>query len=126
MTAQTSSPQERPMKHYALIFHTSNRTLTPEERKQRQVEISAWAKRVTDMGITLDPRALGETAANLSGEGDKIVSHDGSGDSTFLVFVDSQNRDQAVDVARTHPGLHYGTSVEVREWTDPRVAVAKR
>jgi len=114
------------MKHYALIFHTSNRTLTPEELKQRQVEISAWAKRVTDMGITLDPRALGETAANFSGEGDKIVSHDGSGDSTFLVFVDSQNRDQAVDVARTHPGLHYGTSVEVREWTDPRVAVAKR
>ena len=67
------------MKHYALLFHTnSNRTLTPEEQKQRQVEIAAWAKQVTNMGIALDPRALRETAANFSVEGDKIVTHDGS------------------------------------------------
>ena len=126
--AQTASPQEKPMKHYALIFHSSNRTLTPEELKQRQVEIAAWAKRVTDMGITLDPRALGETAATFSGEGDKVLSRKESSDPTFrnLVFFDSRSRDQAVDVARTHPGLHYGTTVEVREWTDPRVAAAKR
>jgi len=65
--AQTASPQEKPMKHYALIFHSnSNHTFTPKELGQRQVEIAAWAKQVTDMGITLDPRALGETAANFS------------------------------------------------------------
>jgi hypothetical protein len=52
------------MKHYALIFlHVR---LTPEELKQRQVEIAARVKRVTDMGITLDPRNFGETAANFS------------------------------------------------------------
>jgi hypothetical protein len=116
------------MKHYALIFHTNaNRTLTPKELQQRQVEISAWAKQVTDMGVKLDPRALGETAANFSAEGDKIVSHDGSIDPTFrnLVFFDSASRDQAVEIARTHPGLHYGSAVEVREWTDPRQAAAK-
>jgi len=116
------------MKHYALLFHTnSNRTLTPKEQNQRQVEIAAWAKEVTDMGITLDPRALGETAANFSVEGDKIVSQERSSDPAFrnLVFFDSASRDQAVNIARMHPGLHYGSTVEVREWTDPRQAAAK-
>jgi len=128
-TAQTASPQEKPMKHYALIFHSnSNHTFTPKELGQRQVEIAAWAKQVTDMGITLDPRALGETAANFSVEGDKIVSHEGSSDPTFgnLVFFDSPSRDQAVNIARIHPGLHYGATVEVREWTSPRVTAAKQ
>jgi hypothetical protein len=128
LRSQTPSPQEKPMKHYALLFHTSsNRTLTPKEHEQRQVEIAAWAKQVTDMGVKLDPRALGETAANFSIQGDKIVSHEGSSDPTFrnLVFFDSGSRDQAVNIARIHPGLHYGSTVEVREWTDPRQAAAK-
>ena len=79
------------------------------------------------MGVKLDPRALVETVANFSIEGEKIVSHEGSGDPTFrnLVFFDSASRDQAVTIARTHPGLHYGSTVEVREWTDPRQAAAK-
>src|SRR5882672_2722575 len=56
---QPYSPQESPMKHYVLLFHTSsNRTLTPEEQEQRQVQIAAWATKVTNMGIKLDPRAL--------------------------------------------------------------------
>jgi hypothetical protein len=126
--SQSPSPQEKPMKHYALIFHvSSSRTLTSQEQQQRQVEIAAWAKQVTDMGVRLDPRALGETAANLSVEGDKIVSHEGSSDPTFrnLVFFDSASKDQAVNIARIHPGLHYGSTVEVREWSDPRQPTAK-
>jgi hypothetical protein len=116
------------MKHYALLFHiSSTHTLTPEERAQRQAEITAWAKQVAAMGVTLDPRALGDTAANFSLEGDKIVDHQGSSDPTFrnLVFFDSASRDQAVNIARLHPGLHYGSTVEVREWTDPRQTAAK-
>jgi hypothetical protein len=125
--AQIISPQEKPMKHYALIFHTT-RTLTPDETEQRKLEIAAWVKRVTDVGITLDPRALGETAATFSAEGNEIVSHNGSSDSTLrnLVFFDSASRDQALDIARIHPGLHYGATVEVREWTSPRETTAKQ
>src|ERR1700692_2153805 len=126
--SQSPHPQEKPMKHYALIFHTnSNRALTPQEQQQRQVEITAWAKQVTGMGVTLDPRALGETAANFSAEGEKIVSSEGSSDPTFrnLVFFDSASRDQAISIARLHPGLHYGSTGEGREWTDPRQPTAK-
>jgi hypothetical protein len=125
--SQTASPQEKPMKHYALIFH-STRTLTPEELKQRPVEIAAWVKRVTDMGIALDPRALGETAATFSAEGNEVVSREESSDPTLstIVFFDSPSRDQAVNIARIHPGLHYGVSIEVREWTSPRETAVKQ
>jgi hypothetical protein len=127
MHAQTASPKEKPMKHYALIFH-SPRTLTPEELKQRPVEIAAWVKRVTDMGITLDPRSLGETTATFSTEGKEVVSREGSSDPTLstIVFFDSPSRDQAVNIARIHPGLHYGVTVEVREWTSPRETAVKQ
>ena len=124
--SQPPSPQEKPMKHYALLFHTS-RTLTPEEVKQRGVEITAWVKQVTEMGITLDPRALGETAATFSGKGTEVIPGNGSIDPTLsnLVFFDSPTKDQAVDIARIHPGLHYGVTVEVREWTSPRQPTAR-
>lgn len=115
------------MKHYALLFH-STRTLAPEELKQRGVEIAAWAKQVKDMGITLDPRSLGETAAIFSAEGSEVVSRNGASDTTLrnLVFFDSPSKDQAVNIARIHPGLHYGATVEVREWTSPLATAAKR
>jgi hypothetical protein len=115
------------MKHYALVFR-STRALTPEELKQRGVEIAAWVKRVTDMGITLDPRSLGETAANFSAEQNNVVSRNGSSDPTLsaIVFFDSPSRDQAVNIARIHPGLHYSVTLEVREWTSPLETAAKR
>ena len=114
------------MKHYALLFHTS-RTLTPEEVAQRKIEIAAWVEKVTRMGITLDPRALGETEATFSAEGSKVISRNSSTDPTLsnLVFFDSPTKDEAIEVARIHPGLHYGVTVDVREWTSPRQTAAK-
>jgi len=108
-------------KHYALIFRSS-RALTTEELKQRQVEIATWVKHVTDTGITLDPRSLGEMIAVLSAEGGKVISHSEVMDSALstMVFFDAPDKDQAVNIAQIHPGLQYGVSVEVREWTSPR------
>jgi hypothetical protein len=124
--AQIANPQEKPMKHYALIFHPT-RPLTPEEQQQRTVDIAAWVKKVTDMGITLDPRNFGETVANFALEESKVVSRNGSSDPKLvtIVFFDSPDRDQAVNIARIHPGLHYGVTVEVREWVSPRELTAR-
>jgi hypothetical protein len=115
-----------PLKHYALLFHTT-RALTPEELKQRADEIGFYVKQVTDRGITLDPRSLGETAGTFYGEGNEVVSRKESSDPTLsnILFFDSPSRDQAVDMARTHPGLRYGVTVELREWTSPRETPAK-
>lgn len=114
------------MKHYALIFRAT-RTLTPEEVKQRASEIGSWAKEVTEMGIELDPRNFGAVVANLSAQGGEVVSSNDANDPSLgtIVFFDAQNSDKALQIARIHPGLHYGVTVEVREWTSPREAAAK-
>jgi len=115
------------MKHYALVFH-STRTFTPDELKQRAVDIAVWVKQVTDMGITLDPRNFGETTANFILEGSQVVSQKESIDSTLatIVFFDSASKEEAVNIARIHPGLRYGVKVEVREWTSPRETAVKQ
>jgi len=124
--SQTASSQEKNLKHYALIFRTT-RPLTPEELKQRAIDIHAWVERVTEMGITLDPRPLGEMAVRFSTEGNTVVTHDGPSDPSMVnvVFFDSASRDQALEIARIHPGLHYGVTVELRDWNPPRPLQAR-
>lgn len=108
------------MHHYVLIFRPT-RTLTHDESKQRAGEIQAWVQRVKQMGITLDPKALGKLAMRFSQENGAVVTHDGSTDPTLtnIVFFDAAGQDQAMEVARLHPGLHYGVSIELRDWTPP-------
>ena len=114
------------MKHYALIFHAT-RALTADEQKQRAIEISAWVKKVTEMGIELDPRNFGESLASLSSSGGEIISGLGPSDPKLvtIVYFDSPSGEQAVEIARIHPALHYGVKVEVREWSTPRVAALR-
>ncbi len=109
------------MKHYALIFHAT-RTLTPEEQQQRAIDIAGWVKKVTDIGVTLDPRNFGDTLAAFALEDNKIVSGNGSSGPkpATIVYFDSPSSEQAVAIGRIHPGLQYGATVEVREWTSPR------
>ena len=113
------------MKHYALLFRAS-RTLTPEELKQRAIDLQLWVKHVTEMGVKLDPRNLGE-ATRFSLEGSTVVSHEGSIDPALgtIVFFDSASSDQAMEIARAHPAFHYGVSVELREWSTPRPITAR-
>ncbi|HEX9201061.1 MAG TPA: hypothetical protein VF865_15990 [Acidobacteriaceae bacterium] len=109
------------MKHFALIFRAT-RPFTPEENKTRPADIAAWVKHVTEMGIHLDPRNFAETDANFSKQGNEIVSHEGPIDPTLstIVYFDAAGKEQAVEIARIHPGLNYGVTVEVREWSTPR------
>ena len=124
--SQAPSPKEKPMQHYALIFHAT-RPLTPEELQRRGPEIQAWVKAVNSKGITLDPRAFGETVATFSQQ-DTTVTRNGSTDPALvnIVFFDAPGKEEALEIARIHPGLHYGVTVEVREWSTPRLAVPAR
>jgi hypothetical protein len=119
--SQTVNAQEKPMKHYALVFYPS-RTLTPEELKQRQIEILEWAKNVTSMGVALDPRAFGSPLARWTPPGGGVASGNEEAGPAFtnIVFFNSASEEQAMRVAKTHPGLRYGTAIELREWTPPR------
>jgi len=35
-------------------------------------------------------------------------------------FIEAADFSEAVTIAKTHPGLRYGVSIEVRPWSDPR------
>jgi hypothetical protein len=125
--SQTANAPEKPMKHYALVFYPP-RTLTPGELKQRQIEILEWAKDVKSMGIDLDPRAFGSPLARLTPSGGEAAASadEGAGSAfTNIVFFDSASEEQAMHVAKMHPGLRYGTTIEVREWTPPRAATSR-
>ena len=77
-------------------------------------------------GNDLDPRNFGDTLATFALEDRKVVSRNGSigPKPATIVFFDAPSSEQAVDIARIHPGLHYGVTVEVREWTSPRELAA--
>lgn len=115
------------MKHFALIFRTT-RTLTSEELKQRAQDIAAWVKEAEAQGIALDPRNFGETLTNLSSEGNELISKDGptAPPLSTVVFFDAPSKEDVVHLARIHPGLRYGVTVEVREWTSPRESAARQ
>jgi hypothetical protein len=124
--AQTANNQGKVMKHYALVFYLSSRTLTPEELVKRQIEIQEWAKKIVAMGIELDPRAFRAPLARLTLSQGTVASGNVETGPEFsnIVFFDTDSEEQAMQVAKTHPGLHYGTTVEVREWTPPQRTVA--
>src|SRR5581483_7802861 len=105
------------MKHYALVFRAT-RALTPGELKQRAFDIQAWVKQVSQQGIELDPRNFGDTAATLVMEAGTVISRSALPDPsvTTIVFFAAPDSDRALSVARIHPGLKYGVTVEVREW----------
>jgi hypothetical protein len=109
------------MKHYAMIFYAS-RALTPEELKQRQVEIAKWAQDVRAMGIHLDPRSFGAPVGRFSLSEDGVIdSRNGPTAAAFsnIVFLNSGSEEQVLHAAKIHPGVNYGSRVEVREWTSP-------
>ncbi|HSZ18138.1 MAG TPA: hypothetical protein VK764_13625 [Terracidiphilus sp.] len=108
------------MQHYVLIFRTS-RALTPAELKQRPAEIQLWVKHVTSMGIAIDPKALGPFAIRFTQQNGTLQSQEDPADPALVnfVFFDAPTEAEAVEVARSHPGLRYGVSVELRNWTTP-------
>lgn len=77
-------------------------------------------------GNHIDPKALSPSATRLSQQNGSVVKQEGSADPTLtnLVFFDAAGEEQAIEVARIHPGLRYGVNVEVREWTFPGASPA--
>jgi hypothetical protein len=109
-------------KSFVCIFRQGSKKLTEEEQKRRTEEVRAWALQHVKDGRGLDPRVLGEEVVHL---GDGLPA----GATDVLVralnFIEADDFAEAVNIAKTHPGLHYGVRLEVRQWTDPRAAQAR-
>lgn len=112
------------MKQFVLIFRQGNAgQVSKEEQAKRHEEILAWARKWIAEGYSFDPRRLGEEAYWIAPDGEG----DDSGEKSVvnLLFLTAKDFDDAVRVAKTHPGVHFGTHIEVRAWTAPAPLAAR-
>jgi hypothetical protein len=115
------------MKQFVFIFRQNRQsapTVTPEEASRRREEIKAWAKQRIEEGSKFDPRELGHESFVIAPESD----NDATGEKSIgnLLFLQAKDFDEAVKIAKTHPGARFGTHIEVREWAAPGLLAAQR
>jgi hypothetical protein len=107
---------------FVFIFRQGRKPLSEDEQKRRTEEVRAWALQQIKDGRGLEPRVLGDQSIRL---GDSAgATSDGA--VIALNFIQATDFDEAVNIAKTHPGLRYGVSIEVRTWTDPRAVSGPR
>lgn len=110
---------DRLMQPFVIIFRQpTDRQLAADELKARADATRPWAQQWNAAGHSLNPRILSPESHWYSSD-----NHSGSapisaaGPVTALLFLEAADVDQAVAIARSHPAVHYGASVEVRAWT---------
>lgn len=110
------------MKQFIYLFGQSQgAALSPERQKQRVAEVRSWAMTQITQGRNLDPRILGDERYQVAPDNEGPSRSELNEKSIVAVtFLAAPNFDAAVQVAKTHPGLRYGVSVEVREWSSPQ------
>jgi hypothetical protein len=104
------------MKQFVFIFRQSKRVLSQEQLEQRR----AWALSLRKEGRNLDPRILGEESYRVTLDNDKRPTPPSGEDPVAaILFLEAADFSEAVKIAKTHPGLHFGLNIEVREWSTP-------
>lgn len=108
---------------FVFLFRKSSRKLTPAEDQKRGEEVLAWATKQISEGRALDLRLLGEDHHRIDPEGESHPVQDWP--LVFAIFLQAKDFKEAVAIAKSHPGLRYGVSVEVRPWAPPPVPPVK-
>ena len=120
----TRTSQGGVTKQFVLIFRQGNAgQVSAEEQAKRTAEIREWARGWIEQGYSFDPRQLGQESYRIAPDGEG----DGGGERSVvnLLFLTAKDFDDAVRVAKTHPGVRFGTHIEVRAWTAPGPLVAR-
>ena len=111
--------QATPMKQFVIIFRQPKQ-LTEADRQRVTEETRAWAEHQNAEGHKLDPHILAPEGHWIGTDGTSgPVPANDLGPVTALLFFEARDLAQAVEVARTHPAVRHGVSVEVRPWAPP-------
>ena len=106
---------------FVLIFRRGEKPLSNAEQQARASEVRNWALSRLQEDPTFEPRVLGDDSYHLPNIGGTL---DDNQSVIALNFLEATDLREAIAIARTHPGLNYGTMIEVRPWKDPRNAAA--
>ena len=101
------------MSQYVIIFRQEPNQLSDVDLQNRARETGAWAQRENAAGHKLDPHILVESS---HWAGPPVA---GGTPVTALLFLEARDFADAMAVARAHPGIRYGASVDVRPWARP-------
>ena len=107
------------MKQFVIIFRQAPRQFTAADLKKRTEETRTWALPLDTAGHKLDPRILDPESHFLSDTEGGVAPASTAGPITALLFLEAQDFAQALELARTHPAIRYGASIEVRLWAPP-------
>jgi hypothetical protein len=108
------------MKQFVIIFRQGPKPLSDVDLKNRAEETRAWAREQNAAGHKLVPHILAPEGQRIGSDGESgPVPADTAGSITALLFLEARDLAEAADIARAHPALRYGSSVEVRPWDAP-------
>lgn len=108
------------MKQFTFIFRQGKRLLSPKDLKQRASEVREWAMTRVSEGRKLDPHIIGDDGYRIAPDGNVAPTPPISEGSVIaIIFLEATDLNEAVAIAKTHPGPRYGSSIEVREWSPP-------
>ena len=108
------------LKHFALLFRQGPAALSEADQRARAEAIAAWVEDQDDAGHQLDARALKEARAWVGSDLAPASVPADDGALSSILFLEARDMAEAVEIARTHPALRYGASVEVRAWAAPK------
>jgi len=108
------------MKQFVFLFRQSPINLSDAEQNQRRYEVRSWALRHRAAGGALDGRILEDERYTVLPNADQSPTKpDHEWPLAALAFLEANSFQEAVEIAKTHPGVRYGVSVEVRGWSSP-------
>jgi hypothetical protein len=99
------------MKEFALIFRPT-RSVPPDELPARNAAAREWALALGRDGTLRNAHPLESEGFVVGAQGAAPVTADGAVASVLVVRA--EDLESAVALAKTHPGLAYGTEIEVR------------
>jgi hypothetical protein len=104
---------------FVLVFRAGKKQLAAAEQKARTEEVRQWALLRLKEDPKFEPRVLGEQSYHVGSDGKANLEDDSV---IALNFIEANDFSEAVEIAKSHPGLRYGVDIEVRPWRDPRSA----
>jgi hypothetical protein len=109
---------------HMLLFSSSEwyKELSHDEIQKVISQTKAWFDRLSARGKVKAGQALARKGAIVSGKNGRFVSDGPFAESKEAIggylVLDVETLEEAIAIARTNPGLAYGTSIEIRPVTD--------
>jgi len=111
LAGQSTGPREQTMPEFALLFRTPH-IPDADRLARRNAAARDWALALRQKGLLRTASPLDDAGVNVSQHGATSLAADRAVASVLV--IEAETLDQAVALAQAHPGLAFGTEIEVR------------